>query len=134
MTPRLSCVGVPLCAHWLDHPGVCGPAVARLPPAIQAQKRAHPDADVALGQHQEPTRRRRLPALFFAPVLGIAPLPRGAPREPPLATLLGRGYPRPTLRQCRGQRERIAAAAALRPAWWPDQAGPLPSVEGPMSA
>jgi len=134
MTPRLSCVGVHLFAHWLDQQGVFGPVVARLQQAIQAYKRAHPDDDFALLHHQEPTLRRRLQALFFAPLLGIDTLTRFDTREHPLGTLLGRGYHSTTLRQFLGQLERIDAAEALMPALWPDQAGPITYVDGHMIA
>ena len=54
--------------------------------------------------------------------------------EHPLGTLLGRGYHSSTLRQFLGQRERIDAAKALRPALVPPQAGQITYVDGPMSA
>jgi hypothetical protein len=38
ITPRLSFVGVPLFAHWLDQQGAFGPVVAQLKQAVEAHK------------------------------------------------------------------------------------------------
>ena len=74
VTPHLSCVGVPLFAHWLDQHESFAPVVARLKQAIQADKHAHPDDDFTLLHHQEQTLLRRFQALFFAPLVGIEKL------------------------------------------------------------
>jgi hypothetical protein len=68
VTPRLSCVGVHLLAHWLDQQDGFAPIVARLQHAIEASKNRHPDEDLAVLQHRKQTLRRRLQALFFAPL------------------------------------------------------------------
>ena len=129
-TPRLSFVGVHRCAHGLDHHAAFGPGVLQLTQAIEAHKRAHPDDDFALLHPREPTLRRRFQALFFAPLLGLAPLTACEPHEHPLPTLLGRGSQSAPRRQLRGPRERIAAAEALRPALVPPQPGQMISVNG----
>jgi hypothetical protein len=67
--------------------------------------------------------RRRLQALFFAPLLGIDTLTALDTQEHPLQTLVGRGYQSSTLRQFLGQLERIDAATALMPALVPPQEG-----------
>ena len=134
LTPRLSCVGVHLFAHWRDQHGAFDPVVARLPQAIQAHAHAHPDADVALVHPQEQTLRRRFQALCFAPVFGVDTLTRFDTHEHPLGTLRGRGYHSATLGQFLGQRERLDAAEALRPALVPDKAGQITSVDGHMIA
>ena len=134
VTPRLSCVGVHLFAHWLDQHETFGPVVTQLQQAIEAHKRAHPGDDFALLHHREQTLRRRLQGLFFAPLLGIDRLTAFDTHEHPLQTLLGRGYHSSTLRQFLGHLERINAAEALRPALFPAQAGQITSVDGHMIA
>lgn len=132
--PHLACVGVHLFADWLDHQESFAPIVALLIEAIQAYKSAHPDDDFALGHHREQTLRRRLQALFFAPLLGIDTLTAFDTHEHPLQTLVGRGYQSSTLRQFLGQLERIDAAQALMPALVPPQEGQFTYVDGHMIA
>jgi len=84
--------------------------------------------------HREQTLRRRLQALFFAPLWGIEQLTAFDTHEHPLPTLLGQGYHSSTLRQVLGQRERVGAAAALLPALLPAQAGQIIDVDGHMMA
>jgi hypothetical protein len=134
LTPRLSCVGVHLLAHWLDQHATFGAVVAQLKQAIEAHKRAHPDDDFALLHHREQTLLRRFQALFFAPLLGIEQLTAFDTHEHPLQTLLGRGYHSSTLSQFLGQLERVGAAEALMPALVPPQTGPLAYVDGHMIA
>jgi hypothetical protein len=134
VTPRLSCVGVHLFAHWLEHHDAFGSVVARLQQAIEAHKRAHPDEDFALLHHREQTLRRRFQALFFAPLLGINTLTAFDTHEHPLQTLVGRGYQSSTLSQFLGQLERLDAARALMPALVPEHAGPIAYVDGHMIA
>ena len=134
VTPRLSCAGLHLFAHWLDQHDAFGPVVARLKQAIEAHHRAQPDDDFALVHHQEQTLRRRFQALFFAPLLGIESLTGFDTHEHPLQTLLGRGYHSATLRQLLGQLERVDAAEALRPALVPQPAGRLTYGDGHMIA
>ena len=114
LTPRLSFVGVPLCAHGHAHQGLLDTVVAQLPPAVAADKRAHPSDDFALLHHREQTLRRRLQAVWLAPLLGLDRLPAFATHAHPLPTRLGQGYHSATLRQLLGQLERVDAAAALR--------------------
>jgi hypothetical protein len=132
--PHLACVGVHLFADWLDHQESFAPIVALLIQAIQAYKSAHPDDDFALGHHREQTLRRRLQALFFAPLLGIDTLTAFDTHEHPLQTLVGRGYQSSTLRQFLGQLERIDAAQALMPALVPPQEGQCTYGDGHMIA
>jgi hypothetical protein len=132
--PHLACVGVHLFADWLDHQESFAPIVALLIQAIQAYKSAHPDDDFALVHHREQTLRRRLQALFFAPLLGIDTLTAFDTHEHPLQTLVGRGYQSSTLRQFLGQLERIDAAQALMPALVPPQEGQFTYVDGHMIA
>jgi hypothetical protein len=134
LTPHLACVGVHLFADWLDHQASFAPVVALLTQAIQAYKSAHPDDDFALLHHREQTLRRRLQALFFAPLLGIDTLTAFDTHEHPLQTLVGRGYQSSTLRQFLGQLERIDAAKALMPALVPPQEGQFTYVDGHMIA
>jgi hypothetical protein len=134
VTPRLSCVGVHLFAHWLDQQDAFGPVVIQLQQAIEAHKRAHLDDDFALLHHREQTLRRRFQALFCAPLLGIETLTAFDTHEHPLPTLLGRGYQSATLRQFLGQLERIDAAAALMPVLVPPQVGQIAYVDGHMIA
>jgi len=134
VTPHLSCVGVHLLAHWLDQHDAFGPVVAQLRQAIAAHKRTQPDDDFALLHHREQTLRRRFQALFFAPLLGIETLTGFETHEPPLQTLLGRGYHSSALSQFLGQLERIAAAEALLPALVPDTVGQVTYVDGHMIA
>ena len=134
VTPRLSCVGVHLFAHWLAQHERFAPVMARLQPAIQAYKSAHPDEDFALLHHREQTLRRRFQALFFAPLLGIEKLSGFDTHEHPLRTLVGRSYQSATLTQFLGQLERINAAEALLPALLPATGGQITYVDGHMIA
>jgi hypothetical protein len=134
ITPHLSCVGVHLCAHWLDQQDAFGPVVVRLQQAIEADKCAQPADDFALVPHRGQTLRRRFAALFFAPLCGIERLTAFDTHAHPLPTLLGRGYHSATLSQFLGQLERIDAAAALVPALVPAKASQIPSVDGHMIA
>ncbi len=134
VTPRLSFVGVHLFAQWLDQHDQFGPVVAQLQQAIEAYKQAHPGDDFALLHHREQTLRRRLQALFLAPVLGITRLPAFDTHEHPLSTRLGQGYHSSTLSQFLGQLERVGAAEALMPALLPAHAGQIISVDGHMIA
>jgi hypothetical protein len=134
MMPRLSFVGVPLCAHGLDQHATVGPVVAQLPQAVAAHKHAHPGADFARLPQRESPLLRRFQARFFAPLWGIDRRTACDPPAHPLATLLGRGYHSATLRQFLGQRERVGAAEVLRPALVPAQTGPITSVDGHMGA
>jgi hypothetical protein len=133
-TPRLSCVGVHLFAHWLvQHEGFT-PVVARLQQAIQVYKQTHPNEDFALLHHRERTLCRRFQALFFAPLLGIEKLTAFDTHEHPLPTLLGQGYHSSTLSQFLGQLERIDAAEALIPVLLPSRSGQITYVDGHMIA
>src|SRR5215831_2952424 len=134
VTPRLSCVGVHLFAHWLDQQDAFGPVVLQLQQAIEAHKRTHRDDDFALLHHREQTLCRRFQALFFAPLLGIEKLTAFDTHQHPLPTLLGRGYHSATLQQFLGQLERIDAAEALLPALVPPQPGQIIYVDGHMIA
>lgn len=134
VTPRLSCVGVHLFAHWLDQQETWRPVVARLTQAIEAHKRAYPNDDFALLHHREQTLCRRFQALFFAPVCGIDRLTAFDTHEHPLGTLLGRGYHSSTLSQFLGQLERVGAAEALLPILAPPSVGRLTYVDGHMIA
>ena len=134
VTPHVACVGVHLCAHWLDQHEACGPVVALLTQAVEAHKPTHPDDDFALLPHRESTLVHRCEALFFAPLLGIDRLSEFETHAHPLKTLLGRGYQSATLRQFLGQRERVHAAAALMPVLGADKTGHIISVDGPMIA
>ena len=134
ITPRLSFVGVHLFAHWLDHQGLLDTVVEQLTQAVDAYKRAHPSDDFALLQHREQTLRRRLQALFLAPLFGIDRLTAFDTHEHPLPTLLGQGYHSSTLSQFLGQLERVGAAEALLPALVPAQAGQIIYVDGHMIA
>src|SRR2546425_95975 len=134
VTPRLAFVGVHLFAQWLDQHDQFGPVVAQLQQAIEAYKQAHPGDDFALLHHREQTLRRRLQALFLAPVLGITRLPAFDTHEHPLSTRLGQGYHSATRSQFLGQLERVGAAEALMPALLPAHAGQIISVDGHMIA
>ena len=134
LRPRLSCVGVQLLAHGLDHQGAFDRVVAQLTPAIETPKHTPPDDDFALLPHREQTLRHRLQALFFAPLLGLEHLPAFATRAPPLATLLGRSEHSSPLPPCLGQLERVRADAALGPTRVPAQAGQITSIAGHRSA
>jgi hypothetical protein len=134
VTPRLSCVGVHLFAHWLDQHETFGPVVAQLTQAVEAHKHTHPGDDFALLHHRESTLMRRFQALFFAPLCGIDRLTAFDTHEHPLQTLLGRGYHSSTLRQFLGQLERINASEALMPTLLPAQTGQMTYVDGHMIA
>jgi len=132
--PRLSCVGVHLFAHWLDHQGAFDLVVAQLTQAIETHKHTHPDDDFALLHHREQTLRHRFQALFFAPLFGIEHLTEFDTREHPLATLLGRSSQSSTLTQFLGQLERVRADEALVPTLVPAQAGQITYIDGHMIA
>ena len=134
VTPRLSCVGVHVCAHWLDQQHAFDPVVAQLTQAVQAYKQTHPGDDFALLHHRESTFLRRWQALFFAPLLDIDRLSEFDTHEHPLRTLLGRGYQSSTLSQFLGQLERVGAAQALMPVLGADKAGQMIYVDGHMIA
>jgi hypothetical protein len=134
VTPHLSCVGVHLLAHWLDHQEGFVPVVARLQQAIEAYKHTPLADDFALLHHRQPTLLRRLQALCFAPLLGIETLTGFDTHEHPLQTLIGRGYHSSTLSQFLGQLERIDAAEALMPTLLPDTVGPITYVDGHLIA
>ena len=65
VTPHLSCVGVPLCAHGLDHQEALAPVVAQRQQARAASQSTPPDDAWALVPHREQTRLRRLQALLL---------------------------------------------------------------------
>ena len=130
----MSCVGVHLCAHWLAQQGVFGPIVALRKQASEAHKHAPPEEDFALLQPPERTLERRFQALFFAPLCGIERLSEFDTREPPLETLLGRGYQSATRHQFLGQLERVGAAEALLPALLPHQPAQMAYGDGHMIA
>jgi hypothetical protein len=132
--PRLSFVGVHVCAQWLAHHHAFGPVVAHLTQAALAHKEAHPDDDFAWLHHRESTILHRFETLFFAPLLGIDRLSELGIREHPLQTLLGHGYQSATLSQFLGQLERVDAAESLMPVWVAHEAGPISSVDGHMIA
>jgi hypothetical protein len=134
VTPRLSCVGVHVFAHWLDQQHAFDPVVAQLTQAVKAYKQTHPGEDCALLHHREPTLLRRLQALFFAPLWGIDRLSAFDTHEHPLQTLLGRDYQSSTLSQFLGQLERVGADEALMPTLLPEQVGQIISVDGHMIA
>jgi hypothetical protein len=133
-TPRLSCVGVPLLAHGLEHQGACGPVVPQRHQAIQTSKATQPEEDCALVPHHQQTLLRRVQALVVAPLCGSKTLTGCETPAPPLPPRVGRGYHRATLLQCLGHRERVEAAPALRPPVVPGHPGPITAVEGPRSA
>lgn len=130
VTPRLSCVGVHLFAHWLDQQDAFGPVVAQLTQAIAAHKQSHPGDDFAMLPHREQTLRRRFQALFFSPLFGIEKLTGLDTHEHPLQTLLGQGYQSSTLVQFLGQLERVGAAEALMSTLLPDKTGQITYVDG----
>lgn len=130
----LSFVGVHLLADWMAQQGRWSPVLRLLKQAIEAYQRTHPEDDFPLLHHREATMLRRFQALFFAPLLGIEHLTEFDVREHPLPTLLGGGYQSATLTQFLGQLERIEAAAALRAALRPAEAGPISYVDGHMIA
>jgi len=134
VTPRLSCVGVHVFAHWLDQQHAFDPVVAQLTQVVHAYKQTHPGDDFALLHHRESTFLRRWQALFFAPLLGIDRLSEFDTHEHPLRTLLGRGYQSSTLSQFLGQLERVGAAQALMPVLGADKAGQMIYVDGHMIA
>jgi hypothetical protein len=125
VVPHVAFVGVHLLAHWLDQQHTFEPVVAQLQQAIEIYKHKHPDDDFALLHHREPTLRRRLQALFFAPLLGIERLSGFDTHEHPLETLVGRGYHSATLGQFLGQLERLGAAEVLIPVLSADQVGQM---------
>ena len=108
--------------------------MAQLQQAVETYKQRHPDEDFALLHHREPTLRRRFQALCFAPLLGIERLSGFDTPEPPLETLVGRGYHSATLRQFLGHLELIGTAAVLMPVLAADQAGQMIYVDGHMMA
>lgn len=134
VTPQLSFVGVHLFAHWLDQRDAFGPVVAQLEQAVETHQHRHPDDDFALLHHRESTLRQRFEALVFAPLLGIDHLSEFDTREPPLKTLIGRGYQSSTLSQFLGQLERVDAAEALMAVLVAEQAGQIIYVDGHMIA
>lgn len=134
LRPRLSFVGVPLFAHWLDHQAAFDLVVAQLTQAIETHKHTHPDDDFALLQHREQTLRHRFQALFVAPLFGIEHLTEFDTREHPLATLLGHSYQSSPLTQFLGQLERVGADEALVPTLVPAQAGQITYIDGHMIA
>jgi hypothetical protein len=83
----------------------------------------HPDDAFPLVHHREQTRRRRFPALFFAPLSGLETLTACETRTQPVLTLLGQGSHSSPLGQFLGQRERLHAAEARMPARVPPQPG-----------
>jgi hypothetical protein len=134
VTPQVSCVGVHLFAHWLDHQEAFAPVVAQLTQAVEVHKQTQPDDDFALLHHRESTVLHRFQALFFAPLLGIDRLSEVDRREHPLQTLIGHGYQSSTLRQFLGQLERVDAAESLRSVLVADEAERIIYVDGHMIA
>ncbi len=134
VTPHVSCVGVHLFAHWLDHQEAFAPVVAQLTQAVEAHKQTHPDDDFALLHHRESTILQRFKALFFAPLLGIDRLSAFDTREHPLQTLIGHGYQSSTLSQFLGQLERVDAAESLVAVLVAERAGSIIYVDGHMIA
>jgi hypothetical protein len=134
VTPHVSCVGVHLFAHWLDHQEAFAPVVAQLTQAVEVHKQTQPDDDFALLHHRESTVLHRFQALFFAPLLGIDRLSEVDRREHPLQTLIGHGYQSSTLRQFLDQLERVDAAESLRSVLVADEAERIIYVDGHMIA
>src|SRR6266446_809467 len=134
VTPQVSCVGVHLFAHWLDHQEAFAPVVAQLTQAVEVHKQTQPDDDFALLHHRESTVLHRFQALFFAPLLGIDRLSEVDRREHPRQTLIGHGYQSSTLRQFLGQLERVDAAESLRSVLVADEAERIIYVDGHMIA
>lgn len=134
VTPRLSCVGVHILAHWLDQQQALESVVPQLMKAIQAYKQTHPGDDFALLHHRAQTLVRRFQALLFAPLWGSDRLSEFATREHPLETLLGRGDQSSTLSQFLGQLERGGADEVLMPTLLPEQVEPILYVDGHMIA
>jgi len=108
--------------------------MALLQQALHREHAPPPDDAFPLGHPREPPLRRRCQALCVAPLLGSATLTAFETRAPPWPTRRGRGDHRATLGPLLGQRERLNAAEALRPALVPHPPGQVPSVEGPMLA
>jgi hypothetical protein len=108
--------------------------VAQLQQARAVDQHTHTDDDFALLHHREQTLLRRFQVLFFAPLLGIEPLPMLDTHEHPRGTLLGRGYQSSPLSQFLGHLERVGAAEALLSTLLPAQAGQCIYVEGHMIA
>ena len=134
VTPRLSCVGVHVFAHWLDQQHAFDPVVAQLTQAVKAYKQTHPGDDFALLHHREQTLLHRFQTLFFAPLWGIDRRSAFDTQEHPLQTLLGRDYHSSTLRQFLGHLERVGADEALMPTLLPAQVGQIISVDGHLIA
>ena len=132
--PRLSCVGVQVCAHGRDQQPAFDPVVAQRTPAVPVYTPTPPGDACALLHPREATLLRRWQALFFAPVLGIDRLSAFETPEPPRRTLRGRGSRRSTLRQLLGHLARVGVPQALRPVLGADKAGQMISVEGHLRA
>ena len=134
VTPHLSCVGVHLFARWLDQHDVFDTVVARLTQTVETHTHMHPGDDFALLHHREQTLRRRVAALFFAPLLGIGRLSEFDSREHGLESLLGRGYQSSTLNQFLAQLERVGADKALMATLVSQEPGQITYVDGHMIA
>lgn len=130
----LTHVGVHLWAAWLEPQVVLLAMVAQLQSAIATYRAQHREADFPLLHHKPETLQRRLGALLYAPLLGVAKLTEFDVRETPLPTLVGRGYQSSTLNQFLGQMERIDAAPTLQTALVPAAAGQLVYIDGHMIA
>jgi len=134
VNPRLSFVGVPLFARWLDQQNVLEPVVAGLKEAVREYQQTHPGEDFDLLHHRDATLKRRFEALLLAPRLGIERLSAFDTQEHPLETLIGKSYQSSSLSPFLGQLERIEAGPWLLPILLPAQGGRLIYVDGHMMA
>ena len=91
ITPHVSGVGVHLFAQWLEQHGVFDRVVSQLTQAIATHQRTHPGDDFPLRHHRLSTLKRRVQALFFAPLFGIQRLSAFDTRAHGLESLRGRG-------------------------------------------
>jgi hypothetical protein len=125
VVPHVAFVGVHLFAHGLDQQRTFEPVGAQRQQAVETYKHRPPDEDFALRHHREQTLRRRFPALFFAPLLGIERLSGFDTHEHPLETRVGRGYHSATRGQFLGPLARLGAAEVLIPVLAADQVGQM---------
>ena len=121
-------------SHWIEEKLVIDYMVDLVVARIGEYREQFPDANFPLLLHSRVTIKKRLQAMFFAPLLKINKLVEFDRFETPLNTMIGQGYQSSTLNQFLGQLERVDAGESLMPLLDIGASGKLNYVDGHMVA
>ena len=132
--PNISSVGTHIFSHWIEEQSAIDRMVDLVMARIIEYREQFPDAHFPLLFHSRDTIKKRLQAIFFAPLLNINKLVEFDRFETPLNTMIGQGYQSSTMNQFLGQLERIDAGESLMPLLGVGASGKLNYVDGHMVA